>query len=787
MIKNRIGLLLIVMAMSYKLLSQTPTSWDASWIACPQTDLSQYGVFHFQKTIALKEKPTHFSVRITADNKYRLFVNGQYVAMGPALGDTDNWFYDTVDIAPYLQKGENTLATMVWNFGDEKGWNQISMKTGFLLQGDTPAESVVNTNSSWKVLKNEAYSPKRINPNEIADFIVIGCGDSIYAEKFPWGWTQDKNLKWLSAKELERGNPKGYGSGCTWSLMPRMIPMLGEKEVRFSLVRRSSNPIDNRFLKGEQTCVVPQNTTFSVLIDQTNLINAYPVLTFSKGKGAVITLTYCEGLIDKNGQKGNRNEIENKSAHGIKDVIVADGGIKRIFQPLDYRTYRYLQIDVTTDAEALVLDDLHQIAIGYPFEERAKFASDDSTLTKIWDVGWRTARLCATETYMDCPYYERMQYVGDTRIQALISLYMTGDDRLMKQAIVQLGSSRFGDGLTLSRYPTNSRQVIPPFSLFWVDMIYDYLMHCPDTDFVKNYLGGIYGVLDWYQNKLDATSGMLGAVPYWNFVDWTAQWPWDTKLSIGGVPRGGVSGGSSILTLQYVYALQKAAVVFEVMGKKAQAAEYQLEASEIAKSVYRNCWDVKKQLLSDAPEKKVFSQHANIFGILTSAIPDEQQKKVMNTVLSDPSLIQCSLYFRFYLAQALNIAGMGDNYVFSLQPWVNALAMGLSTFPETPEPTRSDCHAWSASPNYDLLATVCGIKPLEPAFRKVHIEPNLGTLSFVEAQMPHPLGEIKVKLNKQGENGVKAEIYLPEDITGDFVWRNAKYNLTGGVNLIDMR
>ena len=71
----------------------------------------------------------------------------------------------------------------------------------------------------------------------------------------------------------------------------------------------------------------------------------------------------------------------------------------------------------------------------YPFQERASFDSNDPVLRRIFDVGWRTARLCAHETYMDTPYWEQLQYIGDTRIQGLVSLYACGGDRLVKNAI----------------------------------------------------------------------------------------------------------------------------------------------------------------------------------------------------------------------------------------------------------------------------------------------------------------------------------------------------------------
>jgi hypothetical protein len=100
------------------------------------------------------------------------------------------------------------------------------------------------------------------------------------------------------------------------------------------------------------------------------------------------------------------------------------------------------------------LDGLRAWFTAYPFDAKAAIAADIPELDELWTRGWRTARLCAHETYMDAPYWEQLQYVGDTRIQALISYVMTGDSRLARQAIVNLDDSRIPEGITQSRYPS---------------------------------------------------------------------------------------------------------------------------------------------------------------------------------------------------------------------------------------------------------------------------------------------------------------------------------------------
>ena len=119
--------------------------WKARWVVCPGESPVQYGVYHFRKTFDLAETPASFIVHVSADNRYRLFVNGEAVSSGPARSDLANWNFETVDIAKQLKKGKNTLAALVWNAAEHAPFAQISYQTGFILQGNTEAEDLVNT------------------------------------------------------------------------------------------------------------------------------------------------------------------------------------------------------------------------------------------------------------------------------------------------------------------------------------------------------------------------------------------------------------------------------------------------------------------------------------------------------------------------------------------------------------------------------------------------------------------------------------------------------------------
>jgi hypothetical protein len=756
--------------------------WPAVWIGDPAAGPNEFGVFHFRKAFELSAQPATFRVHVSGDNRYRLFVNGVSVGRGPARGDPMHWRYDTYDLAPYLRRGHNVLAAEVWNAALSKPWAQMSVRTGFLLQGDSPAASVVNTDATWRVARDGGITPEPIDRETLQTFIVSGDGDRVDGRVHPWGWEQPEfnDRPWHTAVKVARAAPYGVSSDLEWWLVPNRLPPMEERLERPARVRRATGvAVNDDFLHGRAPLRLPAHTRATVLLDQEYETNAYPTLTVSGGRGAQLRVTYAEALVDSKGQKGNRNEIDGRRCVGKTDLFLPDGGNHRTFGTLWFRTYRYLELDITTADQPLAIEALAASTTAYPFTERGHFTSDDPQLARIWEVGWRTARLCAHETYFDCPYYEQLQYVGDTRIQALVSLYVGGDDRLVRNAIDQFDQSRIAEGLTQSRYPSASAQVINTFSLFWIDMVHDYWMHRDDPAFVQAKLPGARNVLEWFERHIDPNTGMLGALPYWTFVDWTDEWPWTESAYLGGVPPGAKEGGSAIVSLQLAMTLRHAAEMAAAFGDGALAARYRSLAESLNRATLLRCWDPHRELFADSPARTEFSQHVNILAVLSGAIEGDAARDVMRRVLRDRTLVQCTYYFRFYLIRALKQVGLGDDFLAQLQPWRDMLDRGLTTFAEKPDPTRSDCHAWSASPCYDLLATVCGVEPASPGFKTVRIAPHLGTLKHVSGVVPLSDSEIAVEYVHH-DGHLDAEVSLPPGRTGELVWHGRTVPLHEG-------
>ena len=182
-----------------------------------------------------------------------------------------------------------------------------------------------------------------------------------------------------------------------------------------------------------------------------------------------------------------------------------------------------------------------------------------------------------------------------------------------------------------------------------------------------------------------------------------------------------------------------------------------------------------------------FSQHVNVLAILCRIVEGEEASALLHRITDDRTVMPCSVFFRYYLQLAMKSAGSGDMLFEGLQIWRDQLALGLTTWAEQPEPSRSDCHAWSASPNIEFYRIVLGIDSDAPGFRRVRIEPALGDLKRVAGAFPHPAGKIDVDYEADGRGALRARIDLPEGVAGTFIWRGKEYSLKEGWQVITVR
>ena len=767
------------------------SSWPAKWIACPGADPRSPAVYHFRKLISLAAAPGSFIVHVSADNRFVFFVNGVRVGDGPAQGDLDHWRYETYEVGPLLRAGDNVIGATVWNYGSLAPMAQMSDQSGFLVQGDSEAQAA-NTDKSWEVEREEGEGFLAISPSDVPNYYAAPPGEFLDGPRYDWDWQAGApSAAWKPAATVGTGEPGRYPSGYPtgtgsglnrWLLVPDPLPRMEFSDLAIGTIVR----VEGASGVDRLPAIIPAHTLAKILIDRGAMTTAYPELAVSGGKGASVRITYAEALVDAKGLKGNRNETANRSILGLVDTFAADGGPHRVWSTLAWRAWRYIQLDVQTGDDAITLESMTAHYTGYPFIERSGIEASDPSIAKIWEIGTRTARMNAHETYMDCPYWERLQYIGDTRIQALISYVEFGDDRLARQALNAYDWSRTSEGLTQSRYPSALPQIIPTFSLLWIGMLHDFWLYRPDAGALAGWVPHTRGVIGWYAGH-QRPDGLLGLMPWWNYGDWTHDFDF-------GVPPQDADGGSALLSLDFMAALLDGADLEDSLGNASIAGEYRARAAGLGKAVRERCWVESRGLLADTPAQAHFSEETNAMGVLLDVVSADRTREVMTEIIgreagwadtaSVRDLSPSSIYFRFYVARALEHAGLASYYLDSLGPWQKMMALGLTTWAETAEPTRSDDHAWSAHPNYDLLTLVAGIRPASPGFRTVRVAPHLGTLTSLTARMPHPAGAIAVRYTKTGDSW-SFKVQLPPGVTGTFEWGGRSTPLAEGPNDIE--
>ncbi len=757
------------------------SAYDAPWVAYPSANNTQYGVYHFRKSFEVDTVPESLVVHLSADNRYHLFVNGALLCYGPAKGDLQTWKYDVIDIAPYLQEGENQLAASVYNAGADMPMSMFSVQTAFFLKAADAEWAELNTDASWKVHQNEAYTPISYQEMLRGDnrwfygYYACGPGDDIEGAAYPWGWQEldFEDGDWKSAE------PLSFEQRAHWNLMERNIPFMADHRVEARELRKAEGTeLPEGMLEGKTSWKIPANTEASLIIDYGVLTMGYPDLVVRGGAGSKVQAKYAEALYEEVNLKGHRDQVEGLTMFGVWDVFRPDGA-ERTFRPLWKRCYRYVQLNVTTGDEPLEVVSHSLEYSGYPYPEMAQFVSDDERLNQIFENALRTLAMCSGETYYDTPFYEQLSYGGDNRPIAVNSFYNSNDDRLFREVMrLYPQSANRETRLFKSAYPSRFDFDMGSWSLAWIQSLHDYYYFRGDSDFAAQFVEPIEGVLEYYERHLDEKRMIVGTVNSQNFMDWS--------IHRGNIPRreDGKITHSSILTLFYIHTLDLVEELYTVIGEVERAAHWGALRDKMKPAIIEQFWDEEAQLFTDRPGLQRYSQHANILAIVCDIIPEDEQKALLKRILAYDGFTEyASSYFSFYLFKIMGKLDMEELFVQNLDLWHKFLDMGLTTSGETgfASHDRSDCHAWAAHPAYYLLAYVCGIRPEGVGFERVRIEPHLGDLTEMSANMPHLKGRIAVDYTVKDDE-LEAVITLPDGLEGEFVWQGEVKALSSGVN-----
>lgn len=780
--------------------------WDCKWISCAAANTTPF-VTAYRCRFTLSEARA-IRLHITADERYELYLDGIRVGRGSERGDKDHWYFETYDFA--FTAGEHTVVARVWSIGDKAAYAQMSVAPGFLLAPQEKADQILLGTgiAGWEAKRLNGYT--FVNP-----IAAWGTGENLVVDgsKFDWNFESGAGDGWAPAIIGEPGcdGVRRNEGAAVHRLLPATLPPMLEVERSLGTVRHVSDlppeagdavekseivtrgiPIRTAdslpeeakswqsLIDGDAPLTIPARTRRRILLDLNDYVCAYPQFIATRGTGSSVRIHWQESLFTAPStmDKGNRDEVEGKffytiwhNSDGIGDKFLLAGGEHQTYETLWWQCGRFVEIVIETGAEPLTLEKLNVRETRYPLEMQSAFSTNDTRLTDIIPLGVRALQMCAHETYMDCPFYEQLMYVGDTRLEVLTTFALTHDDRLPRKALRMFDASRQLNGLTQSRYPTRIRQIIPPFSLWWVAMLHDFALWRDDPAFVRSLLPGARAVLEHWRGLI-GSEGLARAPIGWNVTDWVPQWP-------DGVPPDAYDGVSGLLNWQFALVLTQMAELEAWAGEPELAARDRRTASELADRLNAAFWDETRGLYAEDVAHAHYSEHTQCLALLSGLLTGERQAVVGASLLQAPDLAQTTIYFSHYLFETCRVLHRPDVLLKRLDLWFDLKKNGLKTTVEMPEPTRSDCHAWGAHPLYHFFATLLGIRPGAFGFGSVSIAPQLGSLTAAQGVLAHPRGDLAVSLTRESD-GLRAEITLPPTLHGVFEWGGAVWPLKPG-------
>lgn len=728
---------------------------------------SPYRTAYFRREFEVTGGHAALTVHVSADSRYILYLNGEVISRGPAKGDIRHHFYDTVEVNGRLRQGRNVLAAVVvsyvssWPHPVQLGapCSVMTASGVFVLDGTLVDEANVrplHTDSRWKALPDDAYGH---GVSEGDDQVYVGLCEHLDGRRYPRDWQQlhydDSGWEAAVAVAPAARPDTVLDTPLPYRLVPRTIPPLEEKEERFERIYGENAERWTSVIAGAGATVASRSRA-SFVLDAGRLTTAFPTLRLEGGRDAIVRLTYAEAWTVDGGKSPFHIPADGRIT-GCQDSYRSAGG-EQLYEPMAWRTFRYVQVDVETADAPVTLRGVSYRFTAYPFEENARFACSADEYRRIWELSWRTVRLCAHETFEDCPYYEQLQYAGDTQAVMLYSGYVSGDWRLARQAVRHFDWSRGDDGLTASRYPSRVPQHIPSWSLLWVVMVRDYWWHSGDADTAVECAEGVRATLRWFERYANG-DGLLQALPYWKIVDWVREWK-----EPPGCPPGAEGGVSAVINLQYAFALRAAAEVMCLAREERLAEAYVAKADRICAVVAERCWSEEDGLFFDRPGGPEVSELGQAWAILAEAASPEQAKR-MCAQLGSERLAKATLYGRHFLFRALSKAGEYDRANALFDWWRTMADTDLTTWPEEPWLARSFCHAWSCTPLYEYLAEALGVKPAAPGFACVRIEPRTFGLTWAEGRVPTAHGDIEVSWRLE-EGEFRIRTLVPEGVSG---------------------
>ena len=777
------------------------SSWSAHWCWTQRHAPRPWNSYAcFRKLIELAGAPRRAQVRISADARYILYVNGRRIHQGPARCYPNAQVYDTLDITHALHPGPNVIAAVVHQFGAPTFFSVYRDASGLLIDGvielhDHPPVPV-HTPDGWLCRDARAWR------KDVARLsIQLGFQEHFDADQDTPGWL----LPDYEASDKTGWTPphdRGPAGVHPWLLLePRTVPLLADHVIQFQRIvaqfsgentrgykiaedvyhlplmeqrRHEKNLLENpdAMLRddGEITTVAaPEDGHFTmVVLDLGGVRAGHPILDIAGAAGdEIIDLIYTETVDKSDAPMLIAQDSKSHSKEATADRYRCRPGPQR-WEPFHLKGFRYLTLIFRNVEKPLHIRHVGVRRIHADVKPLGSFECSDAQLNAIWQASRETQLNCLLDAFVDCPWREQAMWWGDARIQARVTQFAFGDTTFLERGLRLVAQSQAADGSLHAHPPADiPAHRLPDFMLTWVLSLWDHYLYTGRTDVLKECAATLHRVMGFFDSRTSA-HGLIGSFSgFWVFLDWAT------------LPK---EDFCATLNLMYLQALRAAAEICTAIGAHVDANRYTKTALALSIAIERCFWDAKESVWRDRfdPATKSCtdstSQHANALAILLDLRSQDEEAIARDVLVKSARsrrgrIVTASPFFYSYVFDALVAAGNSAEVIEIIRDkWGRMLEQGGTTFWEVFEPEHhSRCHAWSASPLYHITQIVLGVTPAAAGWTQVRIAPVPLKLEYARGAIPTPLGLMRVDWEQVSEDQLVMRIELPEGMRAEFV------------------
>ncbi len=730
--------------------ANTSKIWKAKWIMDEQFHgLVPINVFHKeQKQEATNNhredlKNRHMLVRkqftvstdienafidITADDYYKLYINGKFVGQGPAPGYYFHYNYNTFDISDFIQKGENVIAVHVYYQGlINRVWNSGDYRQGLISEVFINDDLSLYTDSSWKYTISKEYTGMETTGYDTQYLENI---DERLAEN---GWRElnFKDTHWKNAVVNICDDHK---------LVQQITPSVQVYEVKPLKVEKNDNG--------------------HYIIDFGRELTGQFKMEAKGESGQVVEIRCGEEMEEGKGQSVRYNMRSNCTYRELWTL----SGKNDTLEHFDYKAFRYVEVIAP---EGIVRPESFLAVVKhYPFDEnKCTFNSSNEMLNSVWNICKNGVVIGSQEVFVDCPGREKGQYLGDATVTAKSHLYLSGDCRLYKKALLDFALSTFICPGIMAVAPGGLMQEIADFSLQWPMQLLTYYKHTGDLSFLEEMHPIAEGCMRYF-DKYKREDGLIENVrEKWNLVDWPDNLRDDYDFALTQPIVG--DGCHNVINAFYCGAVKTMNEIRDILG-----ITYQDSFSSLQEAFNKAFYNKETKLFNDSTISTHSALQSNIIPLFYDMVPEEALNNVVELVRR--KRLNCGVYMSYFLLKGLARAGeYGLIYELLLsedeRSWVNMIREGATTCFEAwgkdQKWNTSLCHPWASAPISVLIEDIIGLTPTVPGWKEIQFSPRIPeTLNSLDFEVNVPAGKIKVAC-KQG----KVNISVPDEIKVQYV------------------